>query len=91
MADIVIERSHTMGREGARQAADSIVHQLNDRLQVDYSWHGDELRFTRPGADGRIVVDENLVRIEINLGLMFLPMKGMIQKEVEKYFDQGLR
>jgi len=91
MADIVIERSYTMGKEGARQAVDTIAHQLNERLQVDYSWHGDELRFSRPGADGRIEVDDHKVRVEIDLGLMLLPMKGMIQKEVEKYFDQRLR
>ena len=80
-----------MGKEAARREVEDIARQLKDRLQVSYHWHGDQLHFERSGADGRIDVTEDTVDVDIELGLMLSPMKGMIQKQVEEYLDSRLR
>ncbi len=91
MPDIVIERSHALGSQGGRDRVERIARQLKERLQIEYEWRGDDLVFRRPGADGTIRTTDTAVHVELSLGLMFLPMKGMIQKEIEKYLDQHLR
>jgi putative polyhydroxyalkanoate system protein len=91
MSKIHIHRTHTLGKVGARREVEEIAKQLKERLQADYHWHGDQLHFERSGAEGRIEVGEDDVDVNIELGLMLSPMKGMIQKQVEEYLDARLR
>jgi putative polyhydroxyalkanoate system protein len=90
MAQIDIAHPHTMGREKARKAVGAIADDLRNRLQVDYHWEGDELLFNRPGATGRIDVDDENVRVRIDLGMFLAPMKGVVESQIRNYLDQHL-
>lgn len=90
MAAINIRRPHNLGREGAREAVEKIARELNSRLQVAHRWEGDSMVFNRSGADGRIHVDDREVVVDIKLGLMLSPMKGIIEDQIERYLDQTL-
>src|SRR5437762_3545419 len=91
MATINIHRQHTLGKEGARHAVERVAQQLRNRLQTAYHWDGDSLIFSRSGADGRIEVDDREIAINIKLGLMLSPMKGIVEDQIERYLDQNLQ
>lgn len=88
MATIDIVRSHTLGRAEARKAVDRMAGEISSKLQADVTWQGDTLTFKRSGANGTIDVDDKKVRINIELGMMFSPMRGMIEQQVNSYLDE---
>ena len=90
MARINIVRSHTLGRAGARKAIDRLASDLSSKLQAETRWTGDTLAFNRSGAKGRIDVDDTKVHVDVDLGLMLTPMRGMIEQQINSYLDENL-
>ena len=90
MATIDIRRSHSIGKDAARKAAEGIAAKLKDKLSVTYRWDGDDLKFERTGANGRIHVTDNEVRVEVDLGFLLKPMKGKVEQKVNQYLDEAL-
>ncbi|MDB5035865.1 MAG: polyhydroxyalkanoic acid synthase [Chlorobi bacterium] len=90
MGSIHIRRNHTLGKAEARKAVEDIGRQLKQRLQVDYHWNGDRLQFSRPGAEGTIDVEDTLVAIDIELGLVLSAFKGPVESQIHAYLDQSL-
>ena len=90
MATIYISRTHSLGRETARNTAEQIARQLEDELKAKYQWHGDSLDFTCPGAKGYIRVSETLVEVSVDLSFLVRPLKGKIEREVNQQLDQLL-
>ncbi len=90
MARITVERSHTLGREGARAKAEELAERLAQEYAVRYQWNGDVLEFKRSGADGSIAVGDDSVRVELKLGLMLSALSGTIKREIEKGLDESL-
>ena len=91
MAKINVERSHKLGREVAREKAEQLAERLAREYDVRYRWAGDTLEFTRSGADGRIEVAEDSVKVQLNLGLLLSAMSGSIKREIEEVLDKSLR
>jgi putative polyhydroxyalkanoate system protein len=90
MATIDVTRSHSLGKDKARDAAEGIAKRLQSKLDVKYRWDGDDLKFERTGAKGRIHVSDASVRVEVDLGLMLRPMKGKVEQKVHEYLDDAL-
>lgn len=90
MARIKVERPHSLGREGARAKAEQLAERLAREYDVRYRWVGDCLEFKRSGADGKIEVSDDRVRVELNLGLLLSAMGGSIKREIEKTLDDSL-
>ncbi|UYP30052.1 polyhydroxyalkanoic acid system family protein [Pseudomonas sp. Z8(2022)] len=90
MSRIRVERSHSLGRDGAREKAERLAERLASEYDVRYRWNGDTLEFKRSGAGGSIAVGEDTVRVELKLGLLLSPMGGMIQREIEQVLDKSL-
>lgn len=90
MARITVERSHTLGRAGARAKAEALAERLAREYDVRYQWKGDVLEFKRSGADGSIAVADNSVKVELKLGLLLSAMSGTIKREIEKGLDESL-
>jgi putative polyhydroxyalkanoate system protein len=91
MATIDIQRTHSIGRDKARAAAELVAERLKEKIDATYRWEGDDLRFERSGAKGRIHVTETTVRLEIDLGLVLRPLKGKIEEKAQQYLDEYLR
>lgn len=89
MANIDIKKKHSLGKEKAKLAADTIAQRLKEKLQVQYDWTGDALNFHRSGAEGSITVAEDSVRVQVKLGLMLRPLKGTVEQQIQKYLDEG--
>jgi putative polyhydroxyalkanoate system protein len=89
MSDINIRRKHGKSIKEARQAAEHLAGELQDDLDMSYSWDGDVLNFQRPGVKGQLTMDDQEVAIQIKLGLLYSAFKPMIEQEVHKFFDKN--
>ncbi|WP_371370071.1 polyhydroxyalkanoic acid system family protein [Pseudomonas sp. QL9] len=90
MSRIHVERSHSLGREAAREKAQKLAEKLSREHGVSYEWQGDVLTFKRSGVDGRIEVDDDRVAVEVKLGLLLSAMGGMLKGEIERALDKAL-
>jgi putative polyhydroxyalkanoate system protein len=90
MATIDIRRTHSIGKDAARKAAEGVAEKLKEKLSVTYKWEGDDLRFQRTGASGRIRVTDTEVHVEVELGFLLKPMKGKVEQKVHQYLDEAL-
>ncbi|MBB1518185.1 polyhydroxyalkanoic acid system family protein [Aquipseudomonas campi] len=91
MARITVERSHSLGREAAREKAEMLAERLAREYDVKYRWAGDTLEFKRSGADGTIEVSADQVRVKLNLGLLLSALGGTIKREIEDTLDKHLQ
>jgi putative polyhydroxyalkanoate system protein len=88
MADIRVEKAHTLGREAALQAALRVAERMKEKAQVEFRVAGDVIEFERTGAKGRLTVTDDRVVAEVKLGLMLKPMRGLVESKIEDYFTR---
>jgi len=87
MALINIHRKHSLNHDKARRAAQNVAEHLNDRFQLQYRWESDSLHFKHAGLKGNLELKESEVQIKIKLGLMMLPIKPLLEKEIHQYMN----
>jgi putative polyhydroxyalkanoate system protein len=90
MAHIDMKRSHTLGKDGAKKVAEELAEDLKSKIDAKYHWDGDDLKFERSGAKGLIHVTDGEVQVQVELGLMLRPMRGMIEGKIKSYMDEKL-
>jgi len=90
MTQISVERKHNLGREAARLKAETLVERLAREYDLKAHWDGDTVEVKRSGANGRIEIDDDTIRVNLKLGLMLSIMGGSIKSEIEKALDKVL-
>ncbi|MCA0913239.1 polyhydroxyalkanoic acid system family protein [Marinobacter nauticus] len=88
MSVIDIHRAHSLDKEHARQAAETLAKDLSKQFDVNYQWEGDLLKFKRSGVKGQLDISENDLHIRLELGLMLRPFKSRIEQEIHSQLDQ---
>jgi putative polyhydroxyalkanoate system protein len=87
VADIDVRRTHELGLEGARAAADRMMASLATRFGLRGTWDGNVLRFERSGVQGHLAVDEHNLHLSVTLGFLLRAMRGSIEGEVHRELD----
>ncbi len=87
MADIELHRTHALGLEAARAAAERMAADLARRFGLRGTWEGDTLRFERPGVTGFLALTGHDLRLSVSLGLMLKAMRSSIRGAVEDQLD----
>lgn len=90
MATIHVKKKHHLDNEHLRREVENLAKKLSKELSMDYHWEQDRLLFERTGAKGHIQIGDGEVEILINLGLIFLPLKGTVEKTVTAYLNERL-
>jgi len=90
MAQIAIERSHSLSMDAAKSAVQSAADTLARKYGLESAWEGDTLKFQRSGVDGALAVSPDRVAIKVELGMMFAPFKGMLEDEIVRSVDAAL-
>lgn len=90
MSEIRLERRHTIGLQGAKVAAQKVADELAQSWGIESSWDGDVLRFAREGADGTLMVNEDMVVFEARLGLLLSMFRQKIEDRINEHFDRHL-
>ena len=63
---------------------------IRDRYGLEPQWSGDTLNLKRSGVKGAVHVSEDLIKVDVELGLMMSAMSSMIKAEIEKALDKAL-
>ena len=88
MSTIDIHAHHTLSHEEALQAADELSCDLSEKFGINYGWEDEVIHFERPGVNGQILVQDSELRIQANLGLMLMMLKGPIEQEIFRYLKE---
>jgi putative polyhydroxyalkanoate system protein len=90
MALIRIDREHHLGKDDAMARVEQVAGALKEELAAEYDWHGNVLRFSRPGVAGAIEVRHESLHLELKLGPLLSAMKGKIEKTIRQRLDEAL-
>ena len=90
MSRIVVERQHSLGHASVRAVAEELAERLSKEYDIRYRWHDDVLVFKRTGAHGRVLLDRQRVRVELDLGFLLMAFEGTIRREIEQTLDETL-
>ena len=91
MANIHIKQQHNLAHDEARKRVEEIAKDLKEKLNADYAWNGESLRFKRKGASGSIDLSNEFIELNIKLGMMLAPMKGKIESAIREKLDLALQ
>lgn len=94
MADIHIEREHTLGLQEARKIAFTWTEQAEEKFDMACTYeqgeHGDRVSFLRSGVNGTLAVTADRFELNARLGFLLSAFKEKIEAEVAKNLDQLL-
>ncbi len=91
MPSIDIHHAHSQPLPETRAALERVVEKIHERLDVASAWRDtDTLEFSRPGVEGRIVLQEGQVRVQVELGWLLSPLKGMVEGEILRVLQREL-
>jgi putative polyhydroxyalkanoate system protein len=90
MASITIHRRHSLGLEQARDLVGELAQSLEKDLNATWRWQGDELRFERTGASGLVRVADDLLDVEVKLGVLLRPLRATIAAQINERLDSLL-
>ncbi|MBI5513820.1 MAG: polyhydroxyalkanoic acid system family protein [Deltaproteobacteria bacterium] len=88
MADINISRSHTLGKDEAKNRANQVLDRLKSQ-GIEGSWSGYTFNITKP-AKGTFTITDTNVAVAIDLPFLMRPLKGTIEDRVKKELDRSL-
>jgi len=88
MPKIEIDRPHHLSIADARTAVDKVAARMHEKFGVNGQWQGDTLQFSRPGVNGTIAVGSSAIQVKAELGMMFSPLKGMVEQEIRRKLDE---
>jgi putative polyhydroxyalkanoate system protein len=95
MADIHIERTHTLGLLEARKIAFQWAEQVEEQFDMACTYEEgktkDLVGFGRSGVDGSLVVTKDSFVLDAKLGFLLGAFKDKIEGEITKNLDDLLK
>lgn len=90
MATLHIEHPTRFKKDEIREKLGEVMGKIEEKFNLKGSWRGDEYTFTRSGVDGKAVISDGKVVVDIKLGLMLSALKGVIESEMKTKLREGL-
>jgi len=91
MAEIHIQRKHTLGLAKARDIAFKWAEDVEDKLDMSCTYEEgkaeDCLSFSRSGVNGTLVVTKDGFELKAKLGFLMGAFKEKIEAEISKNLD----
>jgi putative polyhydroxyalkanoate system protein len=88
MPSIDIRKPHQLSMAQARDAIEQVAARMQEKLGVEGKWQGDTMHFSRPGVTGTIAVQSDVIAVNVQLGMMLSPLKGMVEQEIRRKLDE---
>lgn len=88
MADIEIRREHSLGLQGAREAADRMAEHLGRKFDLRGAWEANSFRFERPGVTGFLAVTAKDLQLSVTLGFLLKALRGSLERAIHEELDQ---
>ncbi len=95
MSTIDIRRSNSLGKAAAREKTEALAKRMQEKLDLQWHWKGDQLEFEAPkgpgkGTKGSIHVDDSQVRVQVDLPLLLRAFKGKVEGRINDELDKIL-
>jgi putative polyhydroxyalkanoate system protein len=94
VADIRIQRDHSLGLPKARKIAEAWAEQVETtfgmRCECLTGETSDTIEFTRSGVKGTLIVAADHFELDAKLGFLLGAFAGTIEREIEKNLDDLL-
>jgi putative polyhydroxyalkanoate system protein len=91
MAELKIERTHTLGLTGARTVAARWQKQAEEDWGMACTYEPgeseDHMRFERSGVSGELTVSEDRFDLQIQLGFLLGAFSGKIEEKIHANLD----
>jgi putative polyhydroxyalkanoate system protein len=91
MADIHIQRDHTLGLAEARKVAFQWAEQAEEKFDMECTYEEgkseDLVSFTRSGVNGTLAVTKDSFELNAKLGFLLGAFKDKIETEIVKNLD----
>ncbi|MBE1161007.1 polyhydroxyalkanoic acid system family protein [Dyella acidiphila] len=88
MASIDIRRPHRLSPSDAHAVIDQVAARMREKFEVKTQWQGEVLAFERTGISGKIAIGTDEIHVSAQLGMLFSPLKGMIEQEIRRKLDE---
>ena len=84
MSSIHIKHHHGLKREETRDRVERVAEYLGGKYKIKYAWKGDQLSSKHKGAHVHVNLTDGCVELKIQLGMLFAPLKGRIERAIRK-------
>ena len=88
MPSIDIRRSHRLSQAEAHALIDKVAARMREKFDIQSQWQDGTLAFERPGINGKIAIGNDEIHVSAQLGMLFSPLKGMIEQEIRRKLDE---
>ena len=91
MADIDINKSHSLEISDARERLEKMAGDLQARYGIKSAWTGNTATLSGTGLKkGRVELTDTAINVQITLGFLAKAMKGKVQEQVNMALDHAL-
>ncbi|MFQ3199928.1 MAG: putative polyhydroxyalkanoate system protein [Zhongshania sp.] len=91
MPNISLRQAHNKSPEELRDLIEQMAVKLEERYQLTSHWLStSEIEVARTGINGRIILGDDEVKVDIKLGLMMGAFKSKIQREISRSMAEKL-
>lgn len=90
MAKLHIDHDTGLSKEDIRGKLTDIMGKIEERFDLTGSWSGDTYTFKRKGLDGKAVIMDKKVSVDMSMGMLIGAFKGKIESELKSKLKEGL-
>ena len=73
-----------MRHDETRARVEQIARYARNKYKVKYAWRGNQLHLQHKGSSVAVYLGDGCIELKVKLGLLFVPMKGKIEKAIRK-------
>lgn len=88
MGGFTVSRSYTLPRDEVREIAEELAHNIETQYGVRARWQGDKVSMRGNGVDGTLTIEDDVVRVQVTLGLMASMFERPLRRIVTEYLDE---
>ena len=88
MATIQLEKETKLSKEEIKSKVEEIAKSLKEKYGVKGEWQGDNYSIKASGVDGKIVVEDGKIKVDIKLGILVSAFKGKIESALKETLDK---
>jgi putative polyhydroxyalkanoate system protein len=91
MSQINIVRKHQIPLSELKLKIDHVMTEINQKLDFRTEWESEnEFSFRRKGASGTIHVASEQLELNLNLGLMYRALKGVVESRIVEALNKHI-
>ena len=88
MSSIDIRRPHSLSEADAHTLIDKVAERMREKFDLKSQWQNGALIFERAGIRGQIAILTDEIHVTAQLGMLFSPLKAMIEQEIRRKLDE---